>query len=68
MTQEEAIKLLREMIGGRESDHERRCTGDMDTCPVDECMVCGIRECPSHEPLHFHHDGCPCCQFFYSVP
>jgi hypothetical protein len=19
-------------------------------------------DCPDNEPLHFHHDGCPCCE------
>lgn len=30
-------------------------------CPDPECMECGRLICPHHEPLHFHHDGCPCC-------
>ena len=30
-------------------------------CPDMECMVCGMRDCPDQEPLHYHHDGCPCC-------
>jgi len=37
------------------------CTGNADTCPVDECIVCGERDCPHHDPLHYHHDGCPAC-------
>jgi hypothetical protein len=28
-----------------------------------ECMVCGVILCPHHEPLHYHHDGCPACSF-----
>lgn len=28
-------------------------------CPDPECLVCGYRDCPLHEPLHYHHDGCP---------
>lgn len=32
-----------------------------DQCPDMECMVCGMRDCPDREPLHYHHDGCPCC-------
>jgi hypothetical protein len=28
-------------------------------CPDMECLVCGIRDCPLQEPLHYHHDGCP---------
>lgn len=32
-----------------------------DACQVDECMVCSWRDCPHAEPLHYHHDGCPCC-------
>lgn len=30
-------------------------------CPDPECMVCGVRDCPHFEPLHYHHDGCPAC-------
>jgi len=28
-------------------------------CPDLECLVCGVRDCPHGEPLHYHHDGCP---------
>ncbi len=35
------------------------------TCGTDrddgECMACGQIDCPDSEPLHYHHDGCPCC-------
>lgn len=34
-----------------------------DQCPDMECIVCGYRDCPHGEPLHYHHDGCPCCSF-----
>jgi hypothetical protein len=39
------------------------CTGVTETCQRDsgECMVCGHRDCPFGEPLHWHHDGCPVC-------
>lgn len=30
-------------------------------CPDAECGLCGEVICPYHEPLHFHHDGCPAC-------
>ncbi len=30
-------------------------------CADAECLVCGIRDCPHGEPLHYHHDGCPSC-------
>ncbi|MCK9371159.1 hypothetical protein M0R04_14705 [Candidatus Dojkabacteria bacterium] len=30
-------------------------------CEDDECIYCGYRDCPHHEPLHYHHDGCPAC-------
>jgi hypothetical protein len=26
-----------------------------------ECDLCGVLACPKNEALHFHHDGCPCC-------
>lgn len=60
MTQADAIALLREMTGSV-SMTEQQCTGETATCPVEECMVCAIRDCPDHEPLHYHHDGCPAC-------
>lgn len=28
---------------------------------IDECLQCGYAMCPYGEPLHWHHDGCPCC-------
>ena len=31
-------------------------------CKDDECYICGYRDCPSNEPLHYHHDGCPACE------
>ncbi|ALD61848.1 hypothetical protein ml_46 [Mollivirus sibericum] len=34
----------------------------LDSCPDAECMECALLVCPSEEPLHFHHDGCPSCQ------
>jgi len=37
------------------------CTGDAVSCPVDECSMCSVRDCPVGEPLHYHHDGCPYC-------
>jgi hypothetical protein len=44
-------------------------TGELDNvvdallneCPNMECGVCAEIVCPGHEPLHFHHDGCPHC-------
>ena len=30
-------------------------------CADAECELCGVLACPSREPLHFHHDGCPAC-------
>lgn len=36
-------------------DHE------VDACLDLECEVCGAKDCPMGEPLHYHHDGCPSC-------
>ena len=33
----------------------------IDHCEDAECMKCAVIVCPHEEPLHFHHDGCPCC-------
>ena len=32
-----------------------------DQCEDMECLVCGMRDCPWGEPLHYHHDDCPAC-------
>lgn len=40
------------------------CVGNIEACSKagqDECTVCGARDCPGGEPLHYHHDGCPAC-------
>ena len=37
-------------------------------CPDAECHECGRIICPYHEPLHFHHDGCPACAVRYNTP
>jgi hypothetical protein len=34
------------------------CHGEPD---LYECVICGARDCPANEPLHYHHDGCPVC-------
>lgn len=60
MTQDEAIDVL-ESILGRELLAFDDCTGDAATCPIAECMLCGVRDCKGSEPLHYHHDGCPYC-------
>lgn len=26
-----------------------------------ECGLCAVYDCPHQEILHYHHDGCPCC-------
>lgn len=33
----------------------------LNECDDPECIECGELICPSKEPLHFHHDGCPVC-------
>jgi hypothetical protein len=60
MTQKEAIEFLTRILG-RKPGSIHDCTGDAKTCPVDECMICGVRDCKGNEPLHYHHDGCPYC-------
>lgn len=62
LTQEKAKYLLYHILG-RESSDVLTCSGHSDTCPNDECMLCSVRDCPFFEPLHYHHDGCPCCYY-----
>jgi hypothetical protein len=35
----------------------------LNACTLDggECGTCGRLVCPSGDPMHFHHDGCPTC-------
>lgn len=60
ITQAEARKILEQIIG-RELHFEYDRCGNTQTCPIEECMLCGVRDCPGYEPLHYHHDGCPYC-------
>jgi hypothetical protein len=30
-------------------------------CGLDECWICGMRDCPHNAPEHYWHDGCPSC-------
>lgn len=30
-------------------------------CRSEDCVSCAVRDCPHHEPRHYHHDGCPEC-------
>lgn len=41
---------------------------DLKTCPDEECTLCSVIHCPDHEPLHFHHDGCPSCDALEPAP
>ena len=59
LSHDAARALILALVGG-EQDVDA-CTGDASTCPVEECLVCGARDCPHGEPLHYHHDGCPAC-------
>ena len=34
---------------------------DYPQCGDSECFTCGTRDCPSQQPDHYHHDGCPAC-------
>lgn len=41
--------------------HPHTCTDGNNSGGDGECLACGERDCPSGEPLHYHHDGCPEC-------
>lgn len=32
-------------------------------CDDQECIDCGLRDCPHGCELHYHHDGCPSCYY-----
>lgn len=56
MTQADALAQVGNLV---DQNYMDQCTGDVTTCPHDECVVCAVRDCPGKEPLHYHHDGCP---------
>lgn len=64
LTQQEAIEYYKIKLGLSNEFTITECTGDANTCPNDECMICSIRDCPHNEALHYHHDGCPACIFY----
>ncbi len=33
----------------------------LELCKVDECAVCGVRDCPHDAMEHYWKDGCPAC-------
>lgn len=43
---------------GYDPEWEHVCEGEDG---ANECSACAVRDCPEHEPLHYHHDGCPSC-------
>lgn len=58
------LETLELRIAGK-SD-EAKVLGDkvdelLNKCPSECCDQCGDIFCPWGEALHFHHDGCPCC-------
>lgn len=63
MTQNEAREMLKEIMEYPKFEMCQECTGNAETCPIEECFLCAVRDCPGNEPLHYHHDGCPYCEF-----
>ena len=45
---------LAEVIGTLKQVH-------VEYCADSGCDICAVLVCPHHEPLHYHHDGCPAC-------
>jgi hypothetical protein len=60
-TQMQAMSILEEIMQHKLHEQYNACTGNAETCPIEECMLCGVRDCQGNEPLHYHHDGCPYC-------
>jgi hypothetical protein len=50
------------IVGARTlCEHRKPPHPPTDECGDVECTDCAERDCPHHEPLHYHHDGCPAC-------
>jgi hypothetical protein len=43
-----------EQLASKVQSHPTR-----EQCEQAECLICGIRDCPKGEPLHYDKDGCP---------
>jgi hypothetical protein len=57
-----SVKQMEKLLGRSCSEeYLDNCTGNIDTCQNDECMICSIKDCPEDDALHYHHDGCPSC-------
>lgn len=44
---------------------DKTCLGSMvaghpatEDCPIGDCSICSVRDCPGGSELHYHHDGC----------
>lgn len=65
MREDKVINVVSRNKFGVIMKHVRHAGGQhpatRDECTADECDICSILECPSSEPLHRHHDGCPSC-------
>lgn len=51
--------LVRKLRG--ETDLGPAVDEALNKCGNECCEQCGDIFCTWGEPLHFHHDGCPCC-------
>lgn len=50
-----------DLFGTPEYDAMGRELDDMLNTCAECCDQCAAIFCPYNEPLHGHHDGCPCC-------
>lgn len=58
MTPTELRKVI-EMLG---PDYVYAEDHDTKSCDKDDCLICGVIDCPHNEPLHYDKDGCPACE------
>jgi hypothetical protein len=60
----EELKKENQEYKKMETDHHP-ATAD---CPDQECYLCGARDCPSGNSIHYDKDGCPSCEGGGSEP
>lgn len=65
MSETEAEEIIRHKTGA-EADYAAlmdQLIGHPPTseCHVDECNVCGFRDCSNENDAHYYKDGCPDC-------
>lgn len=61
MTKERRDELFNHVynVWGGPAEYVNQILDRMEVCACEDCVYCGMRDCPLNEPMHFSSDGCP---------